>query len=146
MKRLLFLDVDGVLNNIPSNLELSPDSLNLLSNVIAKTNCNIVLSSTWRLYSETRSELESAFLDHKIPKWTSVTPYINSQPRSEEIISWLLENSNEPTNVVILDDDKDAEIKNDLDFIKCNFIYIDPNFGFTINDAKKVIELFELYP
>lgn len=146
VKRLLFLDVDGVLNNIKSNSDLYPESLLLLSNVVAKTQCKIVLSSTWRLYPETLAELESAFLEYKIPKWIGSTPYINSQPRSEEIVSWLLENSKDPTNVVVLDDDKDAEIQDDLEFIKTSFVQTNFSNGFTFDHAQKVISLFELYP
>lgn len=144
MKRLLFLDVDGVLNNIKSNLDLYPESLKLLSNVVAKTKCNIVLSSTWRLYPETRAELEAAFLEYKIPKWIGFTPELRY--RHEEITKWLLENVSEPTNIVILDDDGDAKLQKDVELVKASFVRTSFDSGFTFDHAQKVISLFELYP
>lgn len=146
MKRLLFLDVDGVLNNSKSNLDLYPYALLLLSNVVAKTKCEIVLSSTWRLYPSSCEQLEDAFKNHRIPKWIGSTPYFLNRPRSDEILMWLEENITVPVNVVVVDDEKDAKLPNNLESIKANFVHTDYTNGFTENHALEVVSFFELYP
>ena len=67
--KILFLDIDGVLNSMPSNeirekwdydkelynkklFGLDPDLVKLLKIIINKTNCKIVFSTSWRYYKD----------------------------------------------------------------------------------------------
>eukprot|EP01084_Bolivina_argentea_P081968 148432_1 len=54
--KLLFLDVDGVLNQF-CNEEIEPVLIKRLEKIIKKTNCKIVLSSSWRLYDRDKIDL-----------------------------------------------------------------------------------------
>jgi hypothetical protein len=50
--KILFLDIDGVLNNSSFRGEFGdfdPSKVRLLLDIIVKTNCNIVISSSWKI-------------------------------------------------------------------------------------------------
>ena len=53
--KVLFLDIDGVLNT-NSDREISNDKLKLLSELVSKTGADVVLSSSWR-YGWNKPEL-----------------------------------------------------------------------------------------
>eukprot|EP01084_Bolivina_argentea_P155143 270391_1 len=62
--KILFLDIDGVLNKIfdsetdnTPEIGLNKESILGLCNIINKTNCKIVLSSDWRLHEKDKNEL-----------------------------------------------------------------------------------------
>eukprot|EP01084_Bolivina_argentea_P088981 160646_1 len=57
--KLLFLDVDGVLNTKYDN-GLRDDLIKHLAKIIECTNCKIILSSTWRLKESYKQELFDA--------------------------------------------------------------------------------------
>jgi hypothetical protein len=142
MKKLLFLDVDGVLNNSESNFNFHPPSLLLLSNIVAKTQCDIVLSSTWRLFQETKNELEAVFIEHNIPKWIDCTPHIRGVDRSEEITNWLLGNVKCECKAIIIDDDQDAKVTKKLDLIEILFIRTNVDKGLVADEARQIVEFF----
>lgn len=151
MRRLLFLDVDGVLNHLKSD-DLCPVALGLLGEVVGRTSCEIVLSSTWRLYPESCERLEAAFLNHGIPKWVGSTPYIRYdgskphlrvQPRNDEIKAWLLENLKGSARVMVVDDERDAEIQDRIEGVVSEFVRTDYDNGFTREHASRVISFFE---
>ena len=48
--KVIFLDIDGVLNT-NSDREISNDKLKLLSELVSKTGADVVLSSSWRNWS-----------------------------------------------------------------------------------------------
>lgn len=106
--KIIFLDVDGVLNtpNIRRNdmYALGHNQLLLLKAIIDRTNCQIVLSSTWRLYNEARKALLRTFQHYGIPKWIDVTKSLDG-PRSEEIKLYL--SSIDTYKAVGIDDDPD---------------------------------------
>lgn len=126
MNKWLFIDCDGVLNNRKtlsagnSPWLLDDNCLLLLKDIVDKTNCQLVLSSTWRCYEQGKSVLKQHFRKHEIPLWISQTPDLNNQakawgsgnhhPRKEEISQWLLDNQVDQVNdrIAILDDDFDA--------------------------------------
>lgn len=67
--KILFLDIDGVLNTLPSSTESSTNPshyfpqirLKRLKNIIDSTNCKIVLSSSWRLRDFSKKTLWEKF-------------------------------------------------------------------------------------
>ena len=126
--KILFLDCDGVLNNKAtlsageSCWLLDDNCLLLLKEIVDKTGCSIVLTSTWRCYDKGKSALKDAFSKHHIPLWISQTKDLNSsggdRPRKEEISQWLIDNGIDlfDDKIAILDDDVDACLVEDWFF------------------------------
>ena len=57
--KVLFLDVDGVLNRCGKSAQgLEEDKVALLKQIVAATGCRIVLSSTWRKTQHQRERIE----------------------------------------------------------------------------------------
>lgn len=141
MQKLLFLDVDGVLNSqhtLQKGIPVCPDKLSLLRAIINVTNCEIVLSSTWRMFPETREELKVEFHNAQIPIWIGLTPQLNT-PRNQEIKSWLKDNEQKESRIVIIDDDDDAEI------VERNTLFVQTSFdeGLTMHHVQTIIDFFQ---
>jgi hypothetical protein len=111
---VLFLDVDGVLNQCGHHQEVLTEKAGLLARIVSETQCRIVVSSTWRLYEELRDRLTELLQVHaiSISDWTPCIDrrtdsgiYIATE-RGEEIQRWLDENPG-TTRFVILDDHAD---------------------------------------
>jgi len=117
--KLLFLDVDGVLNNLEvvnsqrGGDPLGQDHLRLLKTLVSTTQCQIVLSSTWRLFPESLASLKVAFAEHDIPVWIGATPELRTGRRADEILQWIKSNVTVPAVAVGIDDDEDIDIGND---------------------------------
>lgn len=126
MRRIIFLDIDGVLVNIRSLKERSGRdavadhkcvyALNKITNI---TGAKIVLASSWRFcgleemrlilaHWGVRGELIGCTPDLTMPPPTSDALYVGV-PRSREIQSWMDENG-KPDFFVVIDDDADAGI------------------------------------
>ncbi len=151
MRKIIFLDVDGVLNDLQvlsTREELGTHHLQNLKMLVAATKCDIVLSSSWRILDDWKVTLQTAFAEHDIPLWISETPSIRKEdfsitPRSEEIIQWL-ENNCEEAVVIVLDDESDANIKNhNLPGVKDKFIHTSMNNGLTVDHVNEAIEFFK---
>ncbi len=106
MQRLIFLDIDGILNHEESNKagrskydftneyqHFDPVSKQLLNTLIDKTSADIVISSTWRLKGLERMqeiwglESMSGAIVGITPRFT--IPGYGSAPRGSEIESYL---------------------------------------------------------
>lgn len=116
--KVLFLDVDGVLNSAewfakqeptkPLRLhEIDPKPVKRVLRVLEETGAKIVLSSTWRLVPELVERLRAVGL----PIW-DVTPSSDSGHRATEIRTWLATRLG--TRFAIIDDDADAGEGDDL--------------------------------
>ena len=60
MKKVIFLDVDGVLNSdrtLYEDISLEDDLILNLKEIVNKTKAKIILSSSWRLYTEAIAKL-----------------------------------------------------------------------------------------
>ena len=126
--KVLFLDVDGVLNTTSTwdciqeqnyVYRLSRELVDNLKQVRKDTGCLVVLSSTWR-----KRELAIQLLESNIGAIDAVTP-VKKGPRGNEIKAWL-ELVNFSGNYAILDDDGDMLLEQ-LPY----FIQTDPDFGLT---------------
>lgn len=153
MKKLLFLDVDGVLNDLEvlsTKDELGIHHLENLKSIVKSSGCEIILSSSWRVFEEWKTTLKIAFKQYDIPVWIDQTPQIRSEdfsivPRKNEIIQWLKENINCSASVVVLDDESDADISgHGLQYIKDIFIHTCMNKGLTSEKAQKAIDFFKI--
>lgn len=150
MKKLVFLDVDGVLNDLTvlsTREELGDDHLINLKALVAATGCELVLSSTWRIFEEHKAILRIKFTEHNIPLWISETPIFTSKfeiiPRRNEIIQWLIDNVNGETKVVVIDDENDADITNhNIINVKDKFVHTCMNNGLTYAHVQDAIDFF----
>lgn len=121
MKPVLFLDIDGVLNSNAFNAgrliveghNLDPRCIKRLAVIIEATDCNVVLSSTWRIHYplvEVQRMLERCGLPRQHRhRFIGVTPHDFSvdHRRGQEIASWL---ARCPVDrFCILDDDDQTE-------------------------------------
>jgi len=102
-ERLLFLDVDGVLNCLatcssPSAIvtegwpcPLAPALLRRLRRVLEATGALVVLSSAWRMQEISRVALAKGLLQVGIPlaRIVGSTPYLPGRPRAHEVLQWL---------------------------------------------------------
>ena len=126
--KVLFLDIDGVLNHEnhykwlmetdePTPLqrvypysEFNPESCKILNRIIKETGCKIVLSSSWRLDGINRMNI--LFKHFGLPRIYDITPSLcerfGSLCRGKEIDKWLSEHP-EVNKYVIVDDDSDME-------------------------------------
>lgn len=124
MTNIIFLDVDGVLNDegyidkcyekhhMPMSMNFvpfNPRSLKNLRKIYESIldNSNdplIILSSSWRLSEIDRTIVEARLAEYGM-RILGVTPYIHSE-RGIEIINWLEKNNHLDSPFVILDDDK----------------------------------------
>lgn len=151
--KVIFLDVDGVLNSEqwfkecykkygkPCSYELDHACIVRLKRLIDKTDAYIVVSSTWRFgfkdnddgWQILMNELESVGIKNRFIGITpSLSHLYDSCCRGYEIQKWL--DSNEDIeNFVIIDDDSDM-FHLMAQLAKCNFKY-----GFT----KEVLEKAE---
>lgn len=122
--KVLFLDVDGVLNHrgvfVPGNgaLPLCKKCVERLTRMVEKTSASIVLSSTWRLGGEQSTHVQklknAGVLDHAHDDWRTIDMPIDddsiiipySQRRGAEIAEWLGRHP-EVSVYAIVDDDSD---------------------------------------
>lgn len=155
--KVIFLDIDGVLNsekwmverfqtegkhrnNYPL-CEFDPQAINLLNKILVETDSKIVISSTWRL-GRTIEELSTLFETLDIQgEIIDITPcFLNERKygktiRGDEIKHWL--ENNEVESYVIIDDDNDMRPEQRLNFIKTSW-----KFGlqdYNTEDAIKIL-------
>lgn len=134
--KVIFLDVDGVLNNF--NLlsrygfnYIDGGYVSLLAQIVRATGARIVLSSSWRLKDEDRSIVESALRLNGL-EIDDQTPDLRGRSRMEEISLWLKDHP-DVVKFVILDDDEDAGFGMD------GFFQTDPEIGLTGKMAEKIV-------
>lgn len=149
--KIIFLDIDGVLNNgqFLSNVkpsiglskfghfakQVDANALNLLWEIVTKTNAKIVISSTWR-YGKSVEWFVQLFKELTGKDF----PIIGKTPekddmRGNEIAAWLRD-VDDVTNFVILDDDSDF-----LDSQMGNLVKTSFETGLNANHVVKCIDI-----
>ena len=107
-KTIIFLDVDGVLNQLQRNYFIDIDCVEVLAKLVKEINGEIVLSSTWRLgYSNTgKSTPQVEKLKHIFESYgiEIVGRTANLGDRAEEIIKFI--QLYDIDKYLVLDDDK----------------------------------------
>lgn len=136
--KVLFLDVDGVLNMHSSGgpMALNKKRIKELARVVETTGCKLVLSSTWRKLDDAKRKLRN-HLGYKGMKIYSQTPadyFVERQVRGDEIQMWLDNHTVEC--YAIVDDDGDM-----LDHQRPFFVQTDGNQGLTAEKADALIEI-----
>lgn len=134
--KLLFLDIDGVLNSYRSDLvlgqertieNLDPIALDLIRQVVKKTDCIICLSSDWRLnhdYMELGKKLKLPIL-FQTPDFDG-----NRVKEIEEVLEGL-----QPEAYAILDDEEDRH-----EFDGMNFVNVAEEEGISYKDYLLLLE------
>lgn len=141
-KKLIFLDVDGVLNSdsywqktISKDLEWSdrridPKLVRNLSRIVQQTGAEIVVSSTWRRFKEDMDSLKR-YLSAKDLHILDTTPILpgyrfadgRKKQRGDEITKWFEDHPDyKDADYIILDDDDDMTIHMDH-LIQTSYIY-----------------------
>lgn len=121
MNKILFLDIDGVLNNKhyyranPRGSEIDPANIENLKLILSSTDCNVVISSSWKL-SKSLDELKNIFKGFGVDanRIIDVTPNLKSRAfaqnvsptRACEIEAWVQANDVDCC-FCIVDDDQD---------------------------------------
>ena len=161
--KLIFLDIDGVVNTLMIDINPFPKENNIkkdgfyfdlcmngdnrvsnrqavmwLNKLCIETKAKIVISSTWRLCENTHSTEEclrnTGLLDEI--EIIGKTPFISGKKRGDEIKTYLEQNYPEATpEYVILDDDCDME---DLSYalVQCN-----SHYGFNYPEYIKALSI-----
>jgi hypothetical protein len=132
-ERVIFLDIDGVLNRSSGGTAkdhtVAMDLLNRFKSLLSSTNARVVLASTWR---HEPNGLQKA-RDLGIP-FDDVLPDLRPQPRGREVNAWLADHPNVKRFAVVDDDDDEYE---DLPLFQPN-----PRIGLSPDVAAAVEEYF----
>jgi len=117
VERVLFLDIDGVLNHATSRpvpdahglaAWLDPTHLEPLNRVATATNARIVVSSSWRV-GRSVEDLRVLLRDFGVvAPVVGATPVLAHRPRSQEIAAWLAKHP-AVTAYAIVDDELHIE-------------------------------------
>lgn len=136
---ILFLDVDGVLNNAIIDSCFSSFNMKNLQHLVNSLSLNVVISSDWR-----RSGSNLALLRSELNYWNIEifgTTIISNGLRKNEIKHWLKTNS--WSKALILDDLSNDEVNPDIQ--NCIFHQTDYNLGLTEQDVDTVIERWKKF-
>ena len=166
MSKLIFLDIDGVLNctdySVANNkfaIEMhspllahdkhgdlfDPRAIRWLEWIIYQTRADIVISSTWR--NRGIDKLRDMWYDRKLPGHiVDITPKFHGKLRGEEIKAFLTDEQYRKSysfihnfnveSYCIIDDDTDM-LPEQMD----SFVHCDDNFGITRKEADKAIAI-----
>ena len=159
MRRIIFLDIDGVLNtkfwyaqgkrDKYGNV-FDPNAVDNLAKIIEETGADIVISSSWKIMGI--SMLQGMWKDRDLPgKIIDVTPDIMCDEllmseedinylynRGSEIKGWLLQHKDENIQYVILYDFDDILPEQQLHFIQTY-----PDIGITKGNVVQAIMILK---
>ena len=143
--KVIFLDVDGVLNNdstrarTPNGFVGIMDSkVKLIKKIVDETDSIIVLSTDWRCMDY--DDPDYIYLEKKLDKQGlcafDKTPELDTFRRGREIFVWLQAHDNVESYVVL----DDIEFS-DFNYYKLNRIITNYHRGITEADAEDAIEI-----
>lgn len=109
--KVIFLDVDGVLNdNDPSKPKIQEDKVKFLKEIVGETGSYLVLSSDWRYWWDKPDE-DFFLLVETLRKFgmelISKTPITKHGYRGAEIYQWINEWGGEAIEKFVILDDQD---------------------------------------
>lgn len=136
MKNIIFLDIDGVLND--NNSILSLESVDVLKQLIYKYNAKIVMITSWQMNGTINrikyqfEEIGIYYIEFIDPNYKGSLCNIKMPSRILGIIDYL--KNNEVANYVILDD----EYHNYYKLISLNHYRTNTFKGLTFKDLSKI--------
>lgn len=122
-KRVIFLDVDGVLNSHSFAMEmfnedgvrifnediLDKRAIACLKQIVSATDAMIVLTSTWRKIPSSRARLVQQLAEYGLPIHSDAP--CTGKERGDDISAWFNHHKDIPVKYyVILDDDSDMNV------------------------------------
>lgn len=148
MIKVLFLDIDGVLNidrqqwhcqmNCITPIdefgyEFDHKAVDNLATILEETGAEIVISSSWKFLG--LQTLQKMWEDRKLPGTIlDITP--DGKSKGWEIDEWLMECESQVNRYAIIDDENDILPKQLNHFVQTN-----SQFGITCKDAERVITI-----
>ena len=156
MSRVLFLDIDGVLNsnfgNNKRQTEISDEKIKLLAYLVRETNSEIILHSGWRFWfdSELKPLCKEAnklveLLEKEDLHIKGITPNLTTEEirktkkfslvKADEILLWI-NSHNDVTEWVVLDD---LDLHNSQ--IERNQVKPDQTVGLTLENVKQAAKI-----
>lgn len=146
--RIVFLDVDGVLNTQSSREEdvnhlPPPELLQNLKFLVDSTQCKIILSSTWRLSDYKRSQLDHVFLQYGLAI-NGATPDLEKTAkgdRVDEILLWLEMHAakSEHVQAWVVVDDMDL-LRQNPRLKEENFVHTSDEKGFNLPKMEEALQ------
>ena len=139
--RVIFLDVDGVLNSVRDRFStelVSEYHFDFLKELVDATGAKIVLSSSWRIGFNAMRQPEKNLLAKLESRGLGIIDFtpIMTGTRGDEIREWL---TNHPVDsFVILDDETDME-----EFRETNLVQTNMNVGLQEKDILKAIKILK---
>lgn len=148
--KVMFLDVDGVLNSkdwlennrVRTENSVNPEKVKLLTEIVQKTNADVVLSSTWRYIPEHPMFMYlTDILWQNGIKIHSFTPKLDGD-RPKEIKEWI-EKRKEKIQFVSIEDDflEDDYRKYGIEDCLVRTSYYGKHGGLQRNHVEKAIQL-----
>ena len=151
MKKVIFLDIDGVLCTDKAAMafegsdkgpmrHLDPTNVKLIERLCQNTRTEIVLTSTWRIqFDKHTMEIILRNAGFAFVPWHQAwkTPNLKNSSRGEEVRAWMTFNGT-PEQYVIIDDvdEFDGELKDHL-------VLTTEEEGLTYADYKKALSLLK---
>ncbi len=149
--RVIFLDIDGVLNRTKhaTHIRIDRDCVKLLKDLIERSAAKVVLSTFWRHFDEYiryilhREGIEADTIIGRTPGRTgsqdlsaAADDEAQYASRAAEIKSWLAQHP-EVTHFVIIDDRSSAADAS----LQARFVQTQSELGLTKADVQRCIEL-----
>lgn len=147
--KIIFLDFDGVISTYEKKWRIDMKKLELLKEIVDKTDAKIVVTSSWkRGFTEVDDFIKSFYTNPRnkdlnnatIFDWFANSIYDitghNSSWRGDGIQRWIDKHNEEIESYVILDDDSDFR-DNQL----FNFVQTDTYEGITSREVKLCIKI-----
>ena len=141
--KIIFLDLDGVLNSVASyerhgnQQTFGEENVAALNHIIAETGANIVVTSAQRI-GKMRVELRQLLKEGGVVgDVLDKTPYLslNGERRGLEIQQWIKDCHKPIEGMVILDD------SDDMNHLKPYLVQTSFQKGLTMEDAEKAIQM-----
>ncbi|CAE8712007.1 unnamed protein product [Polarella glacialis] len=149
--KLIFLDVDGVLNTTSRGSAYSSaeetlkfDCVQQLVTLVGNSSARLVLSSSWRSCLLLKMQLWSKLVAQGLLEDCIVgqTPPITFTQRAAEISAWLSQNQCEGwTGDWVALDDMDLSDEQDL---HDHFVWVDPEFGLSEDNVTLALKLLNV--
>lgn len=152
MTKILFLDIDGVLNSertsiIYPNQDIhtmpDPVAIGMINTICEKTDCKIVVHSTWRFYIDNEVAMKMILGGFGIKTQYLHKDFMtdtNISGRYESIIDWLARNK-KIEKFAILDDAKIITFIPEINDLKKNLVLTDSYNGMSYENYRDVLKI-----
>ena len=154
MRKVIFIDIDGVLNSeinqdlnfkqgrwFSHNLILDPEAMLCLKEIIDQTGAELILSSTWRYPDEDGSFASKENFINQLSSYdlslSGETPQLPEYDRAAEISEYLDEHM-DIGHFVVIDDDIDL-LKNEE--IKPHILHTNHQFGLVKSEIAEAVSI-----